>query len=217
MGWLSSIINPGGAIAETYQKKEAGRKATSAANQALEKSQGLAAAQQQYQKEQYQPFYDKSLPAFAQYASAITGTPDETGKIWEPTLSPAFKWQQEQADIANRRSLRAAGRENSTFGMNTLARAKQNLLAQEYDKQLNRLASLSDIGRSTAGALSDISGGYQTRMIPLINQVGENTANNEMFGGMLKAQGVGATNRMTDEFGNAALSTVSKLYGGGMK
>ena len=125
------------------------------------------------------PFMTPSLSALPMYQSAILGGPVEyadpryqaltafdpgyvqgqtryrapDGSIVDkaPTMTanystegdPGFQWRNRQLD----RSLRALGRSNSTYGM----QARADFAGNEYDRSVNRLATLAGFGQGTAG------------------------------------------------------------------
>lgn len=170
--------------------------ANSAAQQAAARAQqmqqsgadsalNLAREQFEYQKQLNQPFYNRGLQGFDQYASAITGTPMANGKTWSPTETPAYQWQQQQQDKNLGRTLRSLGRSNSTYGMNVRADANRNLAASEYDRQLNRLASLTDVARGGAASLGNASSNYGNTAGNISLTSGENQANAALASGLM--------------------------------
>lgn len=141
---------------------------------AIEDANRLAREQFDYQKEIAKPFYEEGLPAFREMTSAITGKPSPTtGKVWTPETTPAFQWQQAEQEKALGRSLRALGRESSTFGETARTQATQSLLASEYDKQLGRLADLTNIARGGASSLAGASTGYTQNVMGGLGQIGQ--------------------------------------------
>lgn len=197
--WVSAAVVAAGAIgagAQAYSANQAGKAAQGAARNELE----LKQQQFDYQKQLNQPFYDKSLPALDSLVSGIRGTVDpNTGRTWTPQDSPALDWQRQQLDKNMGRRLRALGRENSTFGLNSMGDAYNNLYANEYDKQLGRLADLTNIARGGASSLSNISnqrvgaiGNYTEGMLAgdLIKQQGYNNAIQTGLSGINAAAGI---------------------------
>lgn len=117
----------------------------------------------------------------------ITGqAPMIQAKAFNPTETDAYKWQQSQMEKNTGRTLRSLGRANSSYGMNVMADQNRNLAASEYDKQLGRLADLTNIARGGASSLAQASTGYTNAAGQnMINQ-GNNLANSSLAGGMLK-------------------------------
>jgi len=139
------------------------------------------AAQQKAIKEnqaRLQPLYDMTLPGAESYYAASAGQVDpRTGRPWSPANNPAFQWQQEQLNKQMGRSLRALGRSNSTFGMNTLADANRDLIASEYDRGYNRLGNAEAAFR-----------GYLTGTNANTTASGNSTADMELAKGAIKNQ-----------------------------
>lgn len=78
---------------------------------------------------------------------------------------PGFKWRNQQLD----RSLRSLGRSNSTYGM----QAKADFAGNEYDRGVNRLATLAGFGQGTNSNVA-ASGNQAAGQIAGVNT---NTAN----------------------------------------
>lgn len=204
MGFMD-LVNPASSIAQSYQQKKSAKQALRTQQAAADREYGLISEN----KEMMRPFYDLGLPAFKSYASAVSGGIDpNTGKAWTPTVSPAYKWQQEQANKATSRSLRALGRQNSTFGMNTIANSNRNLAADEYDRQIGRLADMTNIAR---GGASQLAGQNQNLGSSLV-RMGDNKANYQLAMGQLKSEGIGKQNEAAGD----AIKTYLSMYGGGM-
>lgn len=190
-GKLATVLTPAalaGVTSAIGGKTGSGAAGQAAATQqaSADKALQLQRDMWEYQKTLNAPFYDKGLKGFDQYASAVTGQPGTNGKVWTPTESPAYLWQQEQANKNNSRTLRALGRENSSYGMGEQFKTQQNLAATEYDKQLGRLADLTNIARGGASALTGASTGYSTNAANNITTSGNNQANAQLAGGMLQ-------------------------------
>lgn len=180
-------------IAGQIASNNANESATQAANNAITAQTAAADKANQLQRDQFeyakttnQPFYDKGLAGFNQYASAVTGTPGADGKVWSPTETPAYQWQQQQMEKNTGRTLRSLGRENSTYGMNVMADQNRNLAATEYDKQLGRLADLTNIARGGASSLTGASSQYGTNVANNLVQSGNNQADAALATGALK-------------------------------
>jgi uncharacterized membrane protein YebE (DUF533 family) len=67
-----------------------------------------------------------------------------------------------------------------------MADQNRNLAASEYDKQLGRLADLTNIARGGASSLAGASTGYTNAAGQNITNMGNNQANASLAGGMLK-------------------------------
>jgi hypothetical protein len=184
----------------------AGNKAANAAQDAA-KTQAASSAnaldlereQFEYQKQLNEPFYNMGLPAAASYASAITGKPqtftgldgkEQTAGVWTPQETEAYKWQQRQMEKQTGRSLRAMGRYNSTHGMDAIAKGNSNLAADEYDKQLGRLADLTNVARGGASSLSSMSSQFANNAGNNIINSGNNQANATLAGGMMQSNAI---------------------------
>lgn len=198
--WVTAGIVVAGAMsagAQAYSANKAGKAAKSQAQNELQ----LKQEQFDYQRQLQQPFYDEGLPAFRSLSSAVNGTVDPaTGRTWTPTNSPAYEWQRQQTEKNMGRKLRALGRENSTFGLNAMTESNRNLAASEWDKQIGRLADMSNIARGGASALAGISGNR-------VNSIGDYT-NGMLAGNLISAQG---TNNAI-QTGMAGLNTAARLY-----
>ena len=117
----------------------------------------------------------------------ITDQPAQmTSKAFNPTETDAYKWQQQQMEKNTGRTLRSLGRSNSSYGMNVMADQNRNLASSEYDKQLGRLADLTNIARGGASSLAQASTGYTNAAGQNIINMGNSMANASLAGGMLK-------------------------------
>lgn len=203
---LMGIITGGMSdIAKSKQEKDSMDQARATQREGELYQRGL----DQQTRDMYRPFYDLGLPAYKSYASAVTGGIDpNTGHTWTPTDSPAYQWQMDQANKATSRSLRALGRQNSTFGMNTIADSNRNLASKEWDSQIGRLADLSNIARGGASSLAGINSQMGVNGINSAN----NQANYLLGLSQLKSQGIGEFDK---GIGQAA-GIVGSLYGGGL-
>jgi len=106
--------------------------------------------------------------------------------VWQPTETPAYAWQQQQANKNNSRTLRALGRENSSYGMGEQFKTQQNLAANEYDKQLSRLSDLTNVARGGASTLTQGGNAYSTGAANNLINSGNNQANATLAGGMMQ-------------------------------
>lgn len=111
-------------------------------------------------------------------------------KEFNPTETPAFRWQQSQMEKNTGRTLRSLGRANSTFGMNVMGDQNRNLAASEYDRQLGRLADLTNIARGGASSLAGAASGYADSSGQKIMNNGNNQANASLAGAAIKQQGL---------------------------
>jgi len=181
-GWMDSFNQ---AVGLTDDPEDAKNKAINAQTTASDKTLKLQQDQFDYQKEIHKPFYDKGLQGFDAYQkNVMSGVgPDGT---FNPALSDAYRWNSQQLDQSLGRNLRSIGRQNSTMGMNAMGVAKNNLISSEYDKQLARLADLTNIARGGASSLANASAGFgQQAGQNMINQ-GNNVANASLAGGLMK-------------------------------
>jgi len=147
------------------------------------------------------PVNDPLIAAYRGPDGTYTGQPPVIS--WTPTESPAYKWQQEQANKNNSRTLRALGRENSSYGMGEQFKTQQNLAASEYDRQLGRLADMTNIARGGASALTGASNTYGTQASNNAITSANNTANNALMGGVLAQNN--AQNNISNLYGTANL------------
>lgn len=151
------------------------------------------------------PFINASLSALPLYQSAITGqsvnytdpnytrlTPFDAGYVQgatkyrapdgsivdaAPQMStkydvqedPGYQWRNQRLD----RSLRALGRSNSTYGM----QARADFNGSEYDRSVNRLASLAGFGQSNVGNVAS-SGNSAANQIAGVNTSTANSLGN---------------------------------------
>lgn len=146
----------------------------------------------------------------------ITSTPPQmTAPVWSPTETPAFKWQQSQQEKYLGRNLRTLGRQNSTYGMDALAKAGQNLYASEYDKQLGRLADLTNISRGGASTLANAAAGYGSGAGGNLITMGNNAANATLAGGMLKQNSLYNNMNTMGSMGNLGLKLYDYFKGNG--
>lgn len=203
---LMGIITGGMSdVADAEQKKDAMDKAYGVQSKAAKEHRRLT----ELSLAEMRPFYDLGLPAFKSYMAGITGGIDpNTGHTWTPTNSPAFQWQQEQANKATNRSLRALGRSNSTFGANTIANSNRNLAAGEYDRQLGRLEEGGRIAMNAGGNLANIRNRLGTNAL----EAGNTQANYLLGLSALKSNQIGEFDK---GIGQAA-GVIGSLYGGGL-
>lgn len=132
------------------------------------------------------PQFDANKTYYRDQAGNLVEGKMQTAAPFNPTETDAYKWQQSQMEKNTRRSLRSLGRENSTFGMNAIGDQNRNLAATEYDKQLGRLADLTNIARGGSSALAGASAGFSNQQQQGISNMGNNLANANLAGGMLK-------------------------------
>lgn len=93
--------------------------------------------------------------------------------------SPALKYQ----GVRLMRGLGARGL--ASGGIAPYAQAK--LTAEDYDKQVGRLAGLVDIGRGTATNLSNLATGYGDKAAEIKLNLGESLAESELAKGRIRA------------------------------
>lgn len=212
MGFMS-ILDPIGTGAQAGAQKQGMDKALAAQNKAELTRIAIANALKKENSALYRPFYDKAMPAWDSYTSAINGTIDpNTGRMWTPESSPAFAWQKQQSEDDLNRRLRSMGRSNSTFGNQAFMNNNRNIYASEFDKQLGRLSDLSNIARSSAGSLAEINAGTFKNVDASIGRTGDNQSNYDMGVGSLIS---GNIKQSQDGIGDLA-NTAMKMYGGGL-
>lgn len=162
---------------------------------ATDKTIQLQRDQFEYAKGLNQPFFEGSLPGYYSYLDAITGkrqtyTDPATGKqvtteAFNPAETDAYKWQQSQMEKNTGRTLRALGRSNSTYGMNVMADQNRTLAANEYDKQLGRLADLTNIAKGGASSLTGAGQTYSTNAGNTLTTAANNQANATLAGSQI--------------------------------
>ena len=113
-----------------------------------------------------------------------------TTEAFNPTETSAYKWQQQQANQNNSRTLRALGRENSSYGMGEQFKTQQNLASAEYDKQLGRLADLTNIARGGASSLASAGNNYANTAGGMLINNGNNQANATLAGNQIQQNGL---------------------------
>jgi hypothetical protein len=92
---------------------------------------------------------------------------------------PGYNWQQQQGEKAVNRALAARGMYNSRAGVNALSDFNQNLNADTYQRQVNNLYNLSNLGRGASSTGASLN---QNSAI--------NTGNTLMNTGQLVANGL---------------------------
>jgi hypothetical protein len=92
---------------------------------------------------------------------------------------PGYQWQQQQGEKAVNRALAARGMYNSRAGVNALSDFNQNLNADTYQRQVNNLYNLSNLGRGASATGASLN---QNSAI--------NTGNTLMQTGQLVGQGM---------------------------
>jgi len=176
-------------------QSKASDQSIAASTKAAEDALKLQREQFEYQKSLQQPFFEGGKPAFDAYAKEVMTTVGPNGEF-TPTESDAYKWQAGQAEKNNSRVLRALGRENSSYGMGEQFKSQQGLAANEYDKQLARLADLTNIARGGASALAGASAGFTDAsgrtisglggsLADLYSAQGNNLAASKLAGGLI--------------------------------
>lgn len=130
--------------------------------------------------------YDPTKTYYRDPQGNITTQPPPMmqSQAFNPTETDAYKWQQSQMEKNTGRTLRSLGRANSTYGMNVMADSNKNLAASEYDKQLSRLADLTNIARGGSSSLASASAGFSTGAGNNLTQQGNNAANASLGIGM---------------------------------
>lgn len=116
----------------------------------------------------------------------VDKVPTVTAQAFQPQDSPAFQWQKERTLADLGRTLRMQGRSNSTAGLNATGRVLGDLNASEYDKQLGRLADLTNIARGGASTLAGASAGFTNAAGSNLLNMGANQANATLAGSALR-------------------------------
>ena len=207
LGLYGQISNNAAASAGRNALATASAAQQAGANNALQ----LQREQFEYQKRLNEPFYNKGLQGFDQYASAVTGKPGPDGKVWSPTETPAYQWQQQQMEKNTGRTLRSLGRANSTYGMNVMGDQNRNLAATEYDRQLGRLADLTNIARGGASSLTGASSTYGANAANTAVNSANNQANASQSGGLMNQNNIYNNQQNLMSLANLGL----KAYQGG--
>jgi len=144
----------------------------------------------------------------------ITGNaPMIQAKAFNPTETDAYKWQQQQMEKNTGRTLRSLGRSNSSYGMNVMADQNRNLAASEYDKQLGRLADLTNIARGGASSLANASTGYTNAAGQNMISQGNNLANASLAGGQLAQNSLYNSQQNLGSLANLGLKAYSAWNG----
>jgi len=109
----------------------------------------------QYQDPNYQrltsfdPEYKAGSTQYRAPDGSIVDAAPMLSAEYNPQESPGYQWQLQQGQKQLDRTLRSLGRSNSTYGMQQQGNFIQNLNANEYDKGINRLATLAGFGQGT--------------------------------------------------------------------
>lgn len=206
-------------------QSKASDQSIAAATKASEDALKLQREQFEYQKSLQQPFFETGKPAFDAYAKEVMTSVAPDGSF-TPKESEAYKWQLGQAEKNNSRTLRALGRENSSYGMGEQFKSQQNLASNEYDKQLARLADLTNIARGGASSLATASSGYTNAAGQnMLNQgsvlsdiyanQGNNAANATLAGGMLAQNSLYNTQQNLGSLANLGLKAYDTFKSNG--
>jgi len=204
---------------------EASDKSLELQTKAYEDALALQKEQFAYQKSLQQPFFETGKPAFDAYAKEVMTSVAPDGSF-TPKESEAYKWQMGQAEKNNSRTLRALGRENSSYGMGEQFKSQQNLAANEYDKQLARLADLTNIARGGASSLATASSGYTnaagqnmlnqgSALSDIYTNQGNNAANATLAGGMLAQNSLYNTQQNMGSLANLGLKAYDAFKSNG--
>lgn len=122
------------------------------------------------------PFDSGYVPGQAKYRAPNGTIVDKAPMVsskYNMQESPGYQWQLQQGQKQLDRTLRSLGRSNSTYGMQQQGNFIQNLNANEYDKGINRLATLAGFGQGNVSNVAN-SGASAANQIAGVNT---NTAN----------------------------------------
>lgn len=106
-----------------------------------------------------------------------TDKPPMLSATYNPQTNPAYQWQLDQLNKNSRRTLASLGRSNSTYGMNARNDAQMALTGNEYEKGINRLATLAGFGQGTSGNIAQ-SGTQAAGQTAAVNSNASNSLNN---------------------------------------
>ena len=91
-------------------------------------------------------------PAAGAQGSTTTQTlTPYTGEAYDLNNSPLYKWQKQQMEEKLRNQLAASGLSGGTYAQRELARNEQSLAAQERERVIGNLQSLTTMGMQGAG------------------------------------------------------------------
>lgn len=100
--------------------------------------------------------FQRNLAGGGQSQSATGGTTTQsltpyTGDAYDLNNSPLYKWQKQQMEEGLRNQLAASGLSGGTYAQRELARNEQSLAAQERERVVGNLQSLTSLGMQGAG------------------------------------------------------------------
>lgn len=159
--------------------------------------QRLTTFDPEYQKALEQYGGDKNMQFYRTPEGGYTNQAPVLTAKYDLQQDPGFQWRNKQLS----RSLRSLGRENSSYGFEKMA----DFSGSEYDRSLNRLATLAGFGQGTAGNVA----GQGNQAAGQIAGVNTNTANS--LGNLYSQRG----SLYTDYSPLNTAMNVAKLYAAG--
>jgi hypothetical protein len=206
MGLFSSITKAIGGAADWLTGAGSEKKANKAARSDIQSGRdaSLLALGEGYDEAQgyYDPYAEGGRRGFDEMLAMTLGGD------YDVTQTPGFDWRMDQMSKNLNRELGSRGRRNSTFGMNVMSDAYQDLIGREYADQYNRVGSLANTGYNAAGAQSGLAAGR-----------GINLANVQQGNAMSLAQNqaqkgsIGSTSSPLNT-ATSLMSAGTSLYGG---
>lgn len=133
-----------------------------------------------------QPFYDSGLSALPMLQSAITGQP-VNGVSYDYTQSPVAKYALQTGGRELMRGLGARGLAGSGLAPSKMAELTSQIYANDYDKQIGRLAGLVDMARGTSSNLSNLGQNYANNASNITINSGDAAANAALANGRTQA------------------------------
>jgi hypothetical protein len=115
-----------------------------------------------------------------------------TGEAYDLNNSPLYKWQKQQMEEGLRNQLAASGLSGGTYAQRELARNEQSLAAQERERVVGNLQSLTSLGMQGAN-LGQAS--FSLPQSPDLLNAGSSQAGQivDIYGNLGNIAGVGAT------------------------
>jgi hypothetical protein len=203
MQLLSGLL---GAGAGYMAQNNATNQATNAMNQSLAQQMQIYNTT----RGDFSPYRDLGTDALSRYRGILDGTQS----IKE---TPEYQWEVAQTDKNMNRQLRALGRQNSTYGMNALADAYNNLAVKEKNSYLDRLQgdikTGSNASAMTGSAGNTLSGAVGTTGLAQAANTNQGGSNSAAFLSGLGSMPMAANNLYTTQNNNNSL--LSQLLGRG--
>lgn len=127
----------------------------------------------QKQLELLRPYYEAgaaALPDYTAYARQSPFTQDESGNY---DFSGQYGESFGAMENALSRKLRAMGRENSSYGIDTYADMARDYAGQLEQQRYNRLSDLIKMGQMQAGQMGNVYGNQANALTSLLGQQGQ--------------------------------------------